>query len=77
MINRDLMVGPDDGALQETPNVLDGVGMNLASDIFADAVVDRLMASIMVGDAPIRPPIVGVDRLSFGGSSLTDKLVEG
>ena len=76
MLNRNLVVGPDYRALEETPNVLDGVGMNLASDILPDAVIDSLMAGIVISDATIRPPVVGVDRLGIGGGGLVNELVE-
>ena len=65
MFDRNLMKRTDDRPLQETPYALDGVSVNVTTDILFDGVVDRLMAGIFVSDAPVRTPVVGVDSFGF------------
>ena len=61
MFDRDLMKRANDRPLQKAPNVLYGVGIDVATGVLADGVVDRLMEGIFVPDTPVRPPVVSVD----------------
>ena len=57
----------NDRSLQEAPHTLDGVGVNVATDILADRVVDCLVERIFVTDAPVWSPIVRVNSLGVVG----------
>ncbi|KKN75644.1 hypothetical protein LCGC14_0378820 [marine sediment metagenome] len=76
MFDRDLMKRTDDRPLQETPYTLDGVRVNIATDIFFDGVVDRLMPGIFVSNSPVRSPVVGVDSFGFVGNGFLSESVE-
>jgi hypothetical protein len=51
MLDRDLMIGTDYGALQKAPGGLNAVRVNVAAYPLLDAVVDGLVAGIFVADA--------------------------
>jgi len=76
MFDRDFMIGTDDRALEKAPNVLNGVSVNIAPDVLVNAVVDRLMARVMVSDTPIRTPFVSIDCFGIRSGSVLDELVE-
>lgn len=66
MLHRDVVVGPDDGALQEAPDALDGVGVDLPTDPLVLGVVDRVMPGVLVaklGNCLVGGQFVGVDEL--------------
>ena len=52
------MVGTDDGAIQEAPNVRDGVRVDVAANVFARAVVNGLVNGVLVADATVGCPLV-------------------
>ena len=64
MLDRDLVIGTDDGSLQKAPDALLRVGVNIAANPFLKAVVDGLMARVRVGDALAGCPLVNV--VGFG-----------
>lgn len=61
MLLADMVEGAGDAALQDREVTLDGVGVNVATDIFLDAVVDGLMAEVPVHMA-VLPSIVGDEQ---------------
>jgi hypothetical protein len=77
MFDRNLVIGTNDGPLQETPNVLYGVGVNIATDILFDGVVDRLVPCVFVSNAPVRSPVVSIVSLGVIGGCFGNKLVKG
>ena len=50
VLNGNLVVGADDRPLQQRPDILNGVGVNITPSIFFDTVVNRLMPSVFIGD---------------------------
>lgn len=76
MFDRNLMKRTDNRPLQETPDVLYGVGVDVPTGVFADVVVDRLVERIFVSDALVGPPIVGVDGFGFIGNGFFSEGVE-
>src|SRR5713226_999475 len=44
MLGADLMVGADHRPLEQRPNALNGVGVNVRADVFLLAVLDGVMA---------------------------------
>lgn len=77
MLRADLMVGTDDGPLEQAPNALDAVGVNVATDPFFLAVINRFVAGVFVCDSAICPPFVRHDARCLGSSFLTDEVVKG
>ena len=65
MFDRNLMKRTDDRPLQETPDVLYGVGVDVATGVLADGMVDCLVTGVLVSDAPVGSPVVGVDGFGF------------
>ena len=76
MLDRNLMKRTDDRSLQETPDVLYGVGIDGATGVLANRVVDSLMAGIFVADARVRLPVVCVDGLSSSVSPMKNSSPE-
>jgi hypothetical protein len=50
-----MVIGADDGALQERPNTLYRVGVNVSPNPLVVKVIDRLMAGVGVPYALCRP----------------------
>ena len=65
MLLADFVEAPDDTSLEQAPDTLYSVGVDIAYDPFVDAVVDRLVPGVIVGDADVGLELVGVDRLGF------------
>ena len=76
MLDREFMIGTCDGAFQQTPDVLDPIGMNVTPDIFFGAMVDDLMLGVVIADPSISSPIVGDDHFGIKGRVLLDEAVE-
>jgi len=76
MLDAHLVVAADDGTLQEAPDVLDPVGVNVAAHPFLDRVVYGLMSGVVVSDATVGAPVVSVDRFRLVGDVLLDPGVE-
>ena len=68
MFHADLVVGADDGALEEAPHAFDAVGVHVADDPFLCRMVDGLMARVMVREPQVTAQLVGVEGfgLVFG-----------
>ena len=77
MFDRDLMERADDRSLQETPDVLHGVSVDVATGILSDGMVDCLMDGIFVSDAPVGSPVVGVDGFGIIMDGFIGESVEG
>lgn len=76
MLNRNLMVGTDDRPLEKGPNPLDAVSVNVATDILFSRVIDRLVTGVIVANAPVRTPVVGMDGFSIVMDGFTSKGME-
>lgn len=59
MFRTHMMKRPCDSALQQAPEVLDGIGMDVSIDV-GDLVVDDVVRDVSAHD-PIAPPFVGVE----------------
>jgi len=58
------MIGTDNRSLQEAPDILDRVRMNIATNPFLSAVIDRLMSGVFIPNTVISWPFIRVN--SFG-----------
>src|SRR6266536_3543000 len=76
MLDRKLMIGTDDGALEQAPNVLDGIRMNVSANVFADHVIDGFVSGVLVTDTSIAEPTVCVDRLGIIVNVAIDEAVQ-
>src|SRR5215217_7423271 len=77
MLRANLMVAADDGLLEQRPDVLHRVAVNLASRIFPFRVVNRFVFGVVVCHAPVGFPLVGIDGLNVTGDVLTNETVQG
>ena len=77
MLCAEFMVSACNRTLQEAPDVLNGVGVGIFHNVFTLAVRDRLMLSVMVSNAPVRGPVVGVYGLGFVFGVLLNEIVQG
>ena len=50
--------------------------MNFAFGVFLFRVVDRFVLGVLVRDAPVGIPFVGVDGFNVSGDILTDEAVQ-
>src|SRR5215217_1815285 len=71
------MVGTDDGPLQEAPDVLKRVRVNVAPNVFPFAVLDGFVLGVVVCYPLVGFPFVGVDSFNIPGDVLTDEAVQG
>jgi hypothetical protein len=75
VLDAELVVRADHAAVEEAPNALHGVRVNLTVDPFVARVVDPLMPRVLVTDAAIRTVRVGVDRLGIVGYDVIQEAV--
>lgn len=76
MLDGELVVRTDHGAVEEAPNGFDGVGMNLSAYPFVGVVVDVLVLGVGVPDAPVGAQRVGVDRFGVRAYNVAQEAVE-
>ena len=76
MLHADTVVGADDRTLQEAPDALDSVRVNVAAHPFLNRVIYALVAGVFVRNSDIGGKLVGVDRFRVGRGVLRNKLVE-
>ena len=77
MLCAEFMVSACNRTLQEAPDVLNRVGVSIFHNIFALMVRDGLMLSVMVPDAPIGRPVVGVDGFGLVLGVLLNEVMQG
>jgi len=65
MLLADMVINTIDAALQDREVTLDGIGVNIASDVFAKAVIDHAMFHEVAPDALIGRALVGHDEGGF------------
>jgi hypothetical protein len=74
----DLVIGPDNAALQDRPEALDCIGVNCANDMLANGVIDRLMREVAVQSLIARISVsaekVNAVRYSFSRNCAADFL---
>ena len=73
VLDRQLVVRPDDRPLQQAPYAFYGVGVNIAANPFLGVVVDRLW--LMTPDGAVGGQVVGVN-VGFGGDVVADEVAE-
>src|SRR5215204_1577955 len=71
------MIRTDDRPLQEAPDVLKRVRVNVSPHVFSFAVLDRFVLGILVCDPLIGFPFIGVDSFDIPGYVFTDEAVQG
>ena len=71
-----MMVVSDNATLEQTPKVLDIVGMNLASYIFARAVRNGLVLEAERGKVVVSAEFISGDQIHLVADCLADKTVE-
>src|SRR5215203_4792560 len=71
------MVATNDGPLQQAPDVLKRVRVNVAPNVFPLAVLDRFVLGVLIRDARVGFPFVGVDSLDIPRDVLTYEAVQG
>jgi hypothetical protein len=71
------MVATDNGVLQEAPDVLKRVRVNVAPDILPLTVLDRFVLSVLIREALVGFSFIGIDGLNIPGDVLTDEAVQG
>src|SRR6266568_623946 len=76
MLCRHLMVRTNYRPLKQAPDAFDAVGMNVATDPFFFAVIDRFVGGIVVLNATVGVPVVRHDSSGFWRCVLADKPVE-
>ena len=72
----DLVVAADDSPLEERPDALDRVRVDVGPDVLVGRVVDLLVAGVLVADALVPDPLVRLDRPGLVGDVLADESVE-
>lgn len=55
------MIRAYDRAFKQTPDVLNGVGMDIAINPFLGTMADSFVPCIVVGNSPVSRPIIGVN----------------
>ncbi len=76
MLHADLVVSTDDRPLQQAPDALNPVRMDIPTNPFLFRVIDALVAGIRIGNSLVGGKLVGVDRLCLGISVIRDELVK-
>src|SRR3989304_9850146 len=66
VLETEFVIGANDGPLEQTPDVLHGVRVDVSPDPFFVAVVDHLVPGVFVGEFSVGPMLVGDEPLQFG-----------
>ena len=77
MLNAHLMIRTDDGALEQAPDALNAVSVNVADNPFLGRVVNPMVLRVGILNAPIGRKLVGVDRFRVGRGVVVNELVQG
>lgn len=77
MLLADLVIGADDRALEQAPNVLDGIGMGDAAHPLLLLMVDLLVLRVVIANAIIGRPLICADRLGFVVGEFPDEGMQG
>src|SRR5437762_288202 len=74
MLDTHLMVRTDNGTLQQAPNTLDSVCMNVANNPLLGRVINPLVFRVGVFNSPISWHFIRVDRFRIRRGIVADKL---
>ncbi len=72
MFSAKFMIRTDNRPLKETPDVLNGVSVNITPNPLLLVVADCLMPSIVVGDTLVWRPFISIDSFGIRGSMSFD-----
>src|SRR5437762_6575529 len=70
------MVRTDNRPLEQAPNALNSVSVNVANNPFFGGVINPLMFRVGILNSPISRHFIGVDRFRVRRSVVVNKLVE-
>ena len=73
LLNAQVVVGSHNRSLEERPDALDSVGVDVGLHPLLHAVVDRPVLGVLVAGPPLRQPLVGDDGLSTLMRDLADE----
>src|SRR5680860_3594 len=76
MLCADLMVGAGNSTLEKAPDVLNAVRMGIPTYVLLNAVVNRLMACVVICKAVIRSPVIGIDNFSIRRDMLLNEGIQ-
>ena len=76
MLGADLVERAHDGPLEQAPDVLDAVRVNVSDDPLLRRVVDRPVDGVIVFDSDVGAEFVGVDGLGFVPDGAGDEPVK-
>src|SRR5260370_3611019 len=76
MLNAHFMVRTNDRTLQEAPNALDAVGVNIADNPFLGEVINPSVLRVGIFDSPISRHFVRVDRFRVRRGIIVNELVK-
>jgi hypothetical protein len=72
----DVVIGADDAALKQTPEILDIVGMDFAAHIFARPMSDSFMLKSVQLQIAVTAMLIGSDQINFLADGLTNEAIE-
>src|ERR1700687_350483 len=73
----DMMIGSDNAALEQAPEVFQIVSMHFAAHILARAMADRFMAIAKCFEIAIATMLISGDQINFIADRLTDEPIQG
>ena len=76
VLGADLVEGPDNGALEQRPDALDTIGVNIADHPFVCGVVHCFVARVAVGDAQLGLQLVCVNGFGVAAQVFLDESVQ-
>lgn len=69
MLHADLVERANDGTLEQAPDVFDAVRMNVTDNPLVRRVVNGFVARVLVSDAHVSAPLIGVERFGIVASN--------
>src|SRR5947207_11432934 len=76
MFDTNLVTGTDDRTLQEAPNALDAVGVNVADNPFLNRVINGAMLRVGIFNSPIGRKLIGIDGFRVWRGVVANKLLQ-
>lgn len=76
MLHADVVIRADDRPLEQAPDALDAVRMNVSAHPFLYAVIDALVLRVLIGNTEIGGKLIGVDGFRVGSGVFGNEFVK-
>lgn len=76
VLDAQMVICTNHAAVEQRPNALDGVRVNVAANPFVREVANRFVPRVLVPASLVRPMLVGIDRFRVVSDYITEKAMD-